>query len=116
MEHESEPFPGKVHQFPARKHLCRRHRRSVKGIRRIAMPLLLLLLLTVACLPENWPLPYEWGSQERALELSSALTWGGVILVVAAAAAMASWVRWSIQTRPEARESILRRCLSWKFY
>jgi Zn-dependent protease with chaperone function len=80
------------------------------------MPLLLLLLLTVACLPENWPLPYEWGSQERALELSSALTWGGVILVVAAAAAMASWVRWSIQTRPEARESILRRYLSWKFY
>ncbi len=80
------------------------------------MPLLLLLLLTVACLPENWPLTHDWGSQTRSLELSSAFTWGGIVLVVAAAAALASWVRRSIRNRPEPRESILRRYLSWKFY
>ena len=67
------------------------------------MPLLLLLLLTVACLPENWRHVHDWGSLVRDFEFSALLTWGGVGLVVASAAAIARWVQRSVQRRPEAR-------------
>ncbi len=80
------------------------------------MPLLLLLLLTVACLPENWRRVLDWGSPVRDFEVSAALTWGGVGLVVASAAAIARWVERSIRRHQDARDFVLGRYASLKFF
>ena len=52
----------------------------------------------------------------RDFEFSALLTWGGVGLVVASAAAIARWVQRSVQRRPEVRDSVLRRYASLKFF
>ena len=79
------------------------------------MPLLLLLLLTVACLPENWRHVFDWGSPVRDFEFSALLP-GAESAFRRVAAAIARWVQRSVQRRPGARDSILRRYASLKFF
>jgi STE24 endopeptidase len=95
------------------------------------MPFLLLLMLTVSCLPVNWPRPPDWvAACGRAVlgwfGLTAAdggaafggvlLTWSGVALAVALAAAVSQWTRQAVRRFPERREAIARRHSSWRFY
>jgi Zn-dependent protease with chaperone function len=77
------------------------------------MPFLLLLLLTLACLPEpkNWPEPL-WASvvsDPQTAPFSAALTWIGVILVAGFARAVAVGVTRRLAGHPGQRERVLRR-------
>jgi Zn-dependent protease with chaperone function len=96
------------------------------------MPLLLLLLLTVVCMPFRWPEPPDWvgavGGQVlkafgfRAFEQlddlvgSTLLTWLGVALAVAWAAAEARWVRRQLARDPGQRDHLQQRYVSRRFY
>ena len=53
------------------------------------MPLVLLLLLMVACLWEDWPQFFTTVGLPASPALAAALTWGGVLLLTIAAAALA---------------------------
>ena len=80
------------------------------------MPLLLLLLLTVACLPENWPLILDWGSFRINLLFASGLTWLGIALIIFAAAWLAHKVQLSIRAHPQARETLLQQYARRRYY
>jgi Zn-dependent protease with chaperone function len=93
------------------------------------MPFLLLLLLTVSCLPVNWPPPPDWvGWFGQALTGRSAsgagaviygsifLTWASILLVPTAAAALSQWTRLSLTRDPSRRDVFLRRNNAWRFY
>src|SRR5579864_3136096 len=70
------------------------------------MPFLLMLFLTLACLPEAWPRPGAWvGSPLRSV----LFTWLGVLLEIGLAFAVARRVRRSLQTLTEPREPVLTR-------
>jgi len=70
------------------------------------MPLLLLLFLTLALLPEEWSRPWEpLASPVR----SAAVTWLGVALIAAFARAIAAGVARQVTAYPEHRERVLRR-------
>jgi Zn-dependent protease with chaperone function len=76
------------------------------------MPFLLLLLVTVACLPARWPEPPEvLGTTASAL-----LTWAVVGLWVAAAGFLAGRLRRQLLLHPDQRLAVLRRYASWKLY
>jgi Zn-dependent protease with chaperone function len=99
---------------------------------RCLMPLLLLLLLTVVCMPFRWPEPPNcvgalgsWVLESCGLNAfdqlselvgSTLLTWLGVALEVALAAAQAQWVRWQVARDPGQREFLQHRYTSWRFY
>jgi Zn-dependent protease with chaperone function len=76
------------------------------------MPFLLLLLLMLVCMPVTWPEPPD-GLGRRAVFL---LTWGGVVLLVLAAAALAQWTRRTVARAPYRRDVALQRHLSGRFY
>src|SRR5579871_684880 len=76
------------------------------------MPFLLLLLLMVACVPVGWQEPPSWIGIPGGI----ALTWLGVVLVVAAATSLAQWTRRQLVRHPEQREFLLRRLSTWRFY
>jgi Zn-dependent protease with chaperone function len=95
------------------------------------MPFLLLLMLTVSCLPVNWPRPPEWvaacgravlgcfgwtATDDGARAGSVLLTWAGVALAIALAAAIAQQTRRALVRCPERRDTIARRHSSWRFY
>jgi STE24 endopeptidase len=101
------------------------------------MPFLLLLLLTVACLPVKWPSPPVWvksfgdlvlralgapasgeagGPVWDALVGSALLTWLAVTLVVGAAALHAWHMRRRLTRHPQARNALLHRHAAWRFY
>ena len=70
------------------------------------MPFLLLLFLTLACVPEQWPAPWApFATPGR----SAALTWLGVALVVAFARATAAGAVRRLAAHPGQRERVLRR-------
>lgn len=77
------------------------------------MPFLLLLLLTLACLPDKWEQPWGWPATP---ERSAALTWFGVLLVTAFAGAIASGVCRGLAVDPGGREAVLRRYARWRSY
>ncbi len=97
------------------------------------MPFLLLLLLTVACLPVKWWPPPGWvallgakilpfvGVEEPDARLASlvgstALTWLAVAMVVGAAA-LHSWrLRHKIARESRGRTKLLQRHAAWRFY
>lgn len=77
------------------------------------MPFLLLLFLTLACLPDEWPAP--WGPIALPGR-AAALTWGGVALVIGLAWAIAFVTRRQLIQDPSERDSVIRRYSRWRFY
>jgi Zn-dependent protease with chaperone function len=75
------------------------------------MPFLLLLFLTLVCLPERWDEPVAWFASPAR---SAALTWGGVVLAAAVARGVAASVC-RLAADPERREAALRRYGKWRF-
>ena len=53
------------------------------------MPMLLLLLLTLACLPIRWPEPRPWMNPTTGV----LLTWGNVAFAILVVLALAQWTR-----------------------
>src|SRR5262245_30275792 len=76
------------------------------------MPFLLLLVMTIACLPGNWPSAPEWlGALGSTLA-----TWAGCAAMVGAAAVLAAIMKRRLLEQPEHRSSILRRYRAWRVY
>jgi Zn-dependent protease with chaperone function len=76
------------------------------------MPFLLLLIMTVACLPGEWPAaPEALGVAGSAL-----VTWTACAVMVGLAAILASWFCRRLLRNPDERSAILRRYRSWRFY
>ena len=78
------------------------------------MPFLLLVLLTVVCLPEpqDRSAPPEWlGSQGCIV-----LTWVNVLAVAGVAAFLAWRARRTLSLRPLRRDDLLRHYPRWRFY
>ena len=70
------------------------------------MPFLLMLFLTLACLPETWPPPAAWvGSPHHSV----LWTWLGVLLEIGLAFVVAQRVRRSLRAGAESRERTLKR-------
>ena len=70
------------------------------------MPFLLMLFLTLACLPETWPQPASWvGSPLHSV----LFTWLGVLLEIGLAFVVARRVRRSLHAGAEPRERMLKR-------
>ncbi len=76
------------------------------------MPFLLLLVVTVACMPGPWPGPADWAGTGGAL----ALTWAGPALLVALAGLIARSLRRQLARHPDKRSAVLRRYRSWRTY
>jgi STE24 endopeptidase len=79
------------------------------------MPLLLLLLLTLACLPDRWDfLPrLAW---DMPAEISTLCTWLAVAGVVGWAAVLSFQTCRSLIRAPARRERLLNRYQTWRFY
>jgi len=77
------------------------------------MPLLLLLLLTLACLPDRWPPPGGWVGSELWCAL---YTWLSVAGVIAFASVLARRMRRLLERAPSQRERLLYRYQAWRFY
>lgn len=77
------------------------------------MPLLLLLFLTLACLPDEWQTP--WGPFAIPGR-SVAFTWSGVLLIAVQAWALSFQVRRHLEAFPDNREMIARRYGRARFY
>lgn len=76
------------------------------------MPFLLMLFLTLACLPETWPVPPAWvGSPARSV----LFTWLGVLLEITLAFLVARRVRRSLSWGAEPREHVLKRYSRGRF-
>lgn len=74
------------------------------------MPLLLLLLLAIACLPESWPQPLAWFDVAKGNPLLfAALTGAEVLLAAATAARLSRRTRRRLRLHPDWREGILHR-------
>jgi Zn-dependent protease with chaperone function len=71
------------------------------------MPFLLLLFLTLVCIPNNWPAP-PWTALESTA-ISAGLTWLGVAVVVGFARTIAAGVTHRLVLDPGRRERVLRR-------
>lgn len=74
------------------------------------MPFLMLMLLALACLPENWPQPLAWFGVTDGYsfeEVFAVLTWGGVGLLVALARRIARRTQQRLYLEPDQREHIL---------
>jgi STE24 endopeptidase len=78
------------------------------------MPFLLLLLLTLACLPD----PQDRSQPPAWLGVSGSLlvTWGGVAALAAVAALLGVWSRLQLRRHPHLRESFLQRYAAWRLY
>jgi Zn-dependent protease with chaperone function len=77
------------------------------------MPFLLLLFLTLACLPEEWPAPWGWFALPQR---SVALTWVAVALVMALARGISVAVNHLLAADPSRREAVLHRYSRWRLY
>jgi STE24 endopeptidase len=75
------------------------------------MPFLLLLFLTLACLPDEWSPPFTGLDSPLLIAL---LTWGGVVLVLGSAAFLNRKI--GVLVRDGRRELAQRRYSSWRFY
>jgi Zn-dependent protease with chaperone function len=78
------------------------------------MPFLLLFLVILTCLPEDWQPPPAWLGLPLNLALFSGLTWLGVAGVAAVSAVLTYRVRRLLQRHPDRREALLRRYGSWR--
>ena len=74
------------------------------------MPLLLLLFLTLVCLPDSWSPPFwQHAAPGHTTAVSAALTWLTMTLVVGFARGIAASVTGRLGVAPGQRESVLRR-------
>src|SRR5262249_52605657 len=76
------------------------------------MPFLLLLILSLACMPIKWPQP-PFGANEWQCAL---LSWSAVGGVVGAAARLSRWTRWRLARDPGSLEQVLQRYSSLRIY
>lgn len=77
------------------------------------MPFLLLLFLTLACLPDRWRKPPDWvGTPARSALFTTVL----MAMAVGAAAQIAWMVRRQLAEDPSRRSTLLRRYGTWRFY
>ena len=74
------------------------------------MPMLLLLLVTLACLPIRWPQPQLWLNPLAGV----ALTWGSVLLAILLVFTLAYWTRISLARSPSRRREFLQRMGLWR--
>lgn len=74
------------------------------------MPMLLLLLLTLACLPIRWPQPLSWLNPLAGV----AFTWGSVLLAILLVFALAFRTRISLARSPGRRREFLQRMGFWR--
>src|SRR4051794_35207629 len=74
------------------------------------MPMLLLLLLTLACLPIRWPEPGLWISPTTGI----LLTWGNVALAILTVCILAQWCRISLRRSPSRRREFVQRMGLWR--
>jgi len=80
------------------------------------MPFLLMLFLTVACLPETWPAPASWiAPWIRSPTHSVVLAWLGVLLEVGLAFVIARRVRRALRAGLEPRERVFKRYARGRF-
>lgn len=79
------------------------------------MSFLLLLVLTLACLPDNWQ-AFTWGPFASNHTLSAAATWIAVLAVILIAARMTRRTRLDLWLQPAAGEAILERYRRWRHY
>lgn len=76
------------------------------------MQFLVLLLLSVACMPIRWPAPPDWIGYRGGI----LLTWGAVASIVGAVLGLARWTRGTLSRDPSLSLMILRRQGKWRFY
>src|SRR5437588_6659701 len=76
------------------------------------MPLLLLLLLTLACLPDRWE---AWTWMDSA-GMSASFTWLGIAGLIGLAGLLSCRIRVGLSQWPDRRETLLLRYHSWRFY
>ena len=78
------------------------------------MPFLLLLLLTLVCLPEpqDRSAPPDWLGEGGCI----VLTWVNVLVVAGAAGLLALRTRRILSRRPARRDELLRQYARWRFY
>jgi STE24 endopeptidase len=70
------------------------------------MPFLLLLFLTLACLPEKWSEPWTPFASPTT---SASVTWLGVVMQTLVARGIALWVQQQLAANPHQRSTIQRR-------
>jgi Zn-dependent protease with chaperone function len=80
------------------------------------MPLLLLLVLTLACLPESWQPTMVWIGLPQNPLLSAVLTWLGVAIIVVAARRIAALTCSDLRENPQSRETIIHTYASRRLY
>src|SRR5713226_10525689 len=84
------------------------------------MPLLLLLLLTLACLPDRWDFLARLGQDVLGWDVSVAMsalsTWLAFAGVVGLAALLSYRTCRSLTRAPARREALLHRYQTWRFY
>lgn len=78
------------------------------------MPFLLLLLLALPLLSDNFPPPLWAAPSPSSLPLALTLTWSAVFLLVAAAFLLARRARSRMRRSPD--EQVPRRFATWRFY
>ncbi|CAN5372288.1 hypothetical protein BH10PLA2_BH10PLA2_23120 [soil metagenome] len=74
------------------------------------MPMLLLLLLTLACLPIRWPQPRPWLHPL----LGILLTWGIVLGAILLISALGYWTRIALRRSPTRRREFMQRMGLWR--
>ncbi len=74
------------------------------------MPMLLLLLLTLACLPIRWPQPRPWLNPFFGV----LLTWGVVVLAILLVTGLAYWTRAALRRAPVRRREFVQRMGLWR--
>ncbi len=77
------------------------------------MPVLLLLFLTLACLPETWPEPGAWIDGPF---VSIGFTWVAVALEVFVAALVAHWTKRELQTHDRPRDQVIKGYVRGRWY
>jgi STE24 endopeptidase len=76
------------------------------------MQFLVLLLLMLVCVPVDRPEPPEWLGTTGC----AALTWAGIGLIVASAAAVSQWTRYRLRHDPWQRDAYQHRYSGFRFY
>lgn len=78
------------------------------------MPFLLMFMLILACLPDEWERPPGWLGLSESNGLYAALTWTGALILLAVVAWVSQRLCREIRAHPEDRDSVLRRYQKWR--
>lgn len=80
------------------------------------MPLVLLLLLMIAGLWDDWPQFFDSVGLPVSRVLAAALTWAGVLLLIGAAAALTKWTTNRLRADPSQARPIVRAYRRRRFF